>query len=381
MSDVRQTKLRLLFSKNETDVTSDLCKDLLSWNYSDHESGQADEISLVLKDETGKWADSWRPDGGEIIRMYISVGTPTESGPEAFLGTFFVDYQTVRGYPRTYELRAVSIPLNKPIRREQKSQAWENKTLKDISSEIASSAGLELFWDSQENPQYDRIDQSRESDMKFLLRLCGETGLSIKVTDNQLVIFGQERYEKKEPVKTLTVGVSEILSYQFENSQSETYKSVTIKWRDPTKKKKASAAGYDFNLEKSKAKVSGADYGYDFNLEKVGSGKKSNPAVLTYTYTDPDADENGQTFEMKKRCTSLDEAKRLAKAKLRQLNSRRVTGEIVLVGDPMLVAGSVIAVSGCGSFDGNFIIEEARHSGSMSGYTTSLQLRRVNTEY
>ena len=370
MSDVRQTKLRLLFSKNETDVTSDLCKDLLSWNYSDHESGQADEISLVLKDETGKWAGSWRPDGGEIIRMYISVGTPTESGPEAFLGTFFVDYQTVRGYPRTYELRAVSIPLNKPIRREQKSRAWENKTLKDISSEIASSAGLELFWDSQENPQYDRIDQSRESDMKFLLRLCEETGLSIKVTDNQLVIFGQERYEKKEPVKTLTVGVSEILSYQFENSQSETYKSVTIKWRDPTKKKKASAAGYDFNLEKNKAKVSGADYGYDFNLEKVGSGKKSNPAVLTYTYTDPDADENGQTFEMKKRCTSLDEAKRLAKAKLRQLNSRRVTGEIVLVGDPMLVAGSVLAVSGCGSFDGNFIIEEARHSGSMSGYTT-----------
>ena len=55
MSDVRQTKLRLLFSKNETDVTSDLSKDLLSWNYSDHESGQADEISLVLKDETGKW--------------------------------------------------------------------------------------------------------------------------------------------------------------------------------------------------------------------------------------------------------------------------------------------------------------------------------------
>ena len=34
MSDVRQTKLRLLFSKNETDVTSDLCKDLLSWNNS-----------------------------------------------------------------------------------------------------------------------------------------------------------------------------------------------------------------------------------------------------------------------------------------------------------------------------------------------------------
>ena len=77
MSDVRQTKLRLLFSKNETDVTSDLSKDLLSWNYSDHESGQADEISLVLKDETGKWAGSWRPDGGEITVSYTHLTLPT----------------------------------------------------------------------------------------------------------------------------------------------------------------------------------------------------------------------------------------------------------------------------------------------------------------
>lgn len=71
MSGPRQTRLRLLFSKNETDVSEDLCKDLLSWSFTDHESGQADEISLTLKDNEGKWAGSWKPDGGENIKMYL----------------------------------------------------------------------------------------------------------------------------------------------------------------------------------------------------------------------------------------------------------------------------------------------------------------------
>ena len=46
-----------------------------------------------------------------------------------------------------------------------------------------------------------------------------------------------------------------------------------------------------------------------------------------------------------------------------------------------IAAGVVIAVKGFGSFDGNFIVEEARHSVSSSGYTTELRLRRVNAEY
>lgn len=36
---------------------------------------------------------------------------------------------------------------------------------------------------------------------------------------------------------------------------------------------------------------------YDFYLQKVDkNGKGSNPAVFEYTYTDPEADENGQVL-------------------------------------------------------------------------------------
>ena len=46
-----------------------------------------------------------------------------------------------------------------------------------------------------------------------------------------------------------------------------------------------------------------------------------------------------------------------------------------------MVAGSVIELTGFGSFDGNFIIERAEHSMGPNGYVTSLDVRRVNNTY
>jgi len=364
MMEVRETRLRLLFSKNETDVSADIAKDLLSWSYLDKESGQADEISLQLKDETGKWAGSWRPDSGENIKMFISTGTVNKREIELYCGRFFVDYQRVSGAPRVYELKAVSVPLNMPIRKLSKTRAWETRTLSEIAGRIAEEAEMELFFDSGIDPSFQRIDQSKESDLKFLNRLCEDNGLSMKVTDRKIVIFDQQRYEEKAPVKMFVLGVSDILSYDFEASQTDSYKAVTIKWRDPKKKVRGSAAGEQM-----------------FDKHGRAVKKTSNPAVNEYTYTDPKADENGQVFELKRRATSIEEAKQLAKAKLRKLNSKGVTGSLNIVGDPTIVAGCVVAIAGFGSFDGNFIVEEASHSGSSGGYTTALRLRKVNVDY
>lgn len=133
-------------------------------------------------------------------------------------------------------MRAVSIPLNMPLRKLAKTRAWESLSLSDIAEKIAGEVNLELFFDSDNNPSFKRIDQSKESDLKFLNRLCEENGLSIKVTDSRIVIFDQQRYEGKEPIKVFVLGVSDILSYDFETSQADSYKSVTIKWRDPQKR-------------------------------------------------------------------------------------------------------------------------------------------------
>jgi phage protein D len=377
MSGPIQTYLRLLFTEAGTSVTQDILPDLLSFSYDDKETNEADEISLTLKDPTGKWASKWKPDGGEVVRAYVASGTVDgKKGRELFCGKFFVDSLRTSGSPRVFEMRAVSIPLNTPIRRKMVTKAWEKKTLKGIAQEIATAAKVKLLFDSQDNPSYDRQDQKAESNLRFLSRLCEDAGLSIKVTDSQIVIFDQAFYEKKKPVKTLKLGVSDILSWDFESQQSETYKTCTVSWRDPKKKQKGSSGGYNMDLEKGDG---GDDPEYDMDLQKVK--KKVNVAVNTYTYTDPDVEDNGQEYQVKKRAASLDEAKRIAKATLRKLNLRSVTGSLSLVGDTSLVAGVVVELKGFGSFDGRFYIESASHSVSTSGYVTSISVRRVNSNY
>lgn len=377
MSGPIQTYLRLLFTEAGTSVTQDILPDLLSFSYDDKETNEADEISLTLKDPTGKWASKWKPDGGEVVRAYIASGTVDgKKGRELFCGRFFVDSLRTSGSPRVFEMRAVSIPLNTPIRRKMVTKAWEKKTLKGIAQEIATAAKVKLLFDSQDNPSYDRQDQKAESNLRFLSRLCEDAGLSIKVTDSQIVIFDQAFYEKKKPVKTLKLGVSDILSWDFESQQSETYKTCTVSWRDPKKKQKGSSGGYNMDLEKGDG---GDGPEYDMDLQKVK--KKVNVAVNTYTYTDPNVEDNGQEYQVKKRAASLDEAKRIAKATLRKLNLRSVTGSLSLVGDTSLVAGVVVELKGFGSFDGRFYIESASHSVSTSGYVTSISVRRVNSNY
>ena len=382
MSGPIQTYLRLLFTEAGTSVTQDILPDLLSFSYDDKETNEADEISITLKDPTGKWASKWKPDGGEVVRAYIASGTVDgKKGRELFCGKFFVDSLRTSGSPRVFEMRAVSVPMNTPIRRKMVTKAWEKKTLKGIAQEIAAAAKVKLLFDSKEDPSYDRQDQKAESNLKFLSRLCEDAGLSIKVTDSQIVIFDQAFYEKKKPVKTLTLGVSDILSWDFESQQSETYKSCTISYRNPKEKKKGSSGSYvtgDFSDIDKKAVAVASDDDYDINADPK---KKVNPAVMTYTYTDPDAEENGQEYQVKKRATSLSEAKRIAKATLRKLNLRKMTGSLSLVGDTSLVAGVVINLKGFGAFDGAFIIESASHSVSTSGYVTSLSVRRVNNNY
>lgn len=339
---VIQTRLKLLFTKAGKDVTQSLMPDLISFSYDDKESGEADEISITLKDETGKWAGTWKPEGGEHIRAFILPGTIEKAEKTLPCGKFFVDQLSASGGSsgRIVTIGAVSIPLDKPCRRKTKSKAWEKIKLKDIAGEIAKESGMALFWDSDENPQYDRIDQKRESDLKFLCRLCEDAGLSLKVTDSKIVIFDQSRYEGKKAIMTIIPGESNLKDWSFSSSQSETYRTCEVKY-------------------------------YDTKADSVN----------TYTYVDPNVSDDGQEYQIKTRVVSLAEAKQAAKKKLRKLNARKITGSMTLAGNILLSSGSVIACKGFGSFDGNFIVEKASHKLDSGGYITSVDLRRVNSNY
>lgn len=360
-----ETALALYFTSEEKDVWKEISADLLAFSFTDSETNTADSISLTLKDPAGKWAGRWKPDAGEKVKAYIKSLENGKLKERLYCGRFYVDNLRVAGAPRIAEINAVSIPLNKPIRKKIKNKSWKKTTLKEIAETIAKDAGVSLLYDVAEKIDYEIVDQKKESDLKFLSRLCEEAGASLKLTDEKIVIYDQLSYEDKAPIKTFELGKSNILSWSFETNQSETYRSVQVSYRNPKLKKKGAAGG--FTLRKSS--------------RLMKKKKTKNPAVLTYTYVDPDAGEDGQEFAYKTACKSINEAKRKARAKLRSLNRRAVTGDLNIIGDVKMCAGLVIKIKGFGAFDGNFIISEAAHIVGTSGYTTGLKLRRVSKNY
>ena len=48
-----------------------------------------------------------------------------------------------------------------------------------------------------------------------------------------------------------------------------------------------------------------------------------------------------------------------------------------MVGDPMIGAGLTVYLAGFGLWDGKYMVKEAVHSISQSGYTTKIKLRNI----
>ncbi len=363
---------------NETDISLDVASDLLNCTYTDNIDDESDSVSITLKDPEGKWAGSWSPTRGDKVK----VAFVTESRGACSTEKMTIDELKTSGRPRIFSFSAVAVPLDGTIRRTCKSRVFEGTTLQAIAKKIAEGNGLAFTWDCEEDPEYDRINQQDESDLAFVTKLAKEQGYSVKCSDETLIIFDQASYEKKDPIKTIIEGESLILSWSFEAQQSTRYKGCTVKWRDPLKKSKTGAKNTN---KKDDSDQAFWDSYFNGKPTKGATVKKGSTAtkqeVQQYTYEDPDVDDSGQVYQIRKRCTSLKEAERIAKAKLRELNLRQLTGSISLVGEPWLCAGSVVTLRGFGSFDGNFFIEKATHSMSSSGYVTNIEVRRVNNKY
>ena len=381
---IRTTPLKTLLSiqymtaGNETDISTEVSADLLQCEYTDHIDDEADEVNITLKDEVGKWSGTWTPTRGDKVKVTFI----TEARGVIETKNMIIDRLSVSGRPRVFSFSAVSIPLNGTVRRTVKTRKYENTTLKEIANQIATENELKFMWDCESNPHYDKVDQERISDLDFLKKLCEEAGFTVKVSAETLIVFDQTKYEKQEPIKLLIENASHILSWSFDAQQSERYKSCTVRWRNVSKKSasgnKSSKSVYDRQAILD-SYINGSTPNKGAKTKKGSTATKAE--YIDYTYDDPDVDDSGQVYVLKRRCTSLAEAKRLAKAKLRQLNSRQLTGSLSMIGDPLMCAGSVIKLIGFGSFDGNFIIEKATHTMSSSGYVTSVDVRRVNNKY
>lgn len=337
--NTRRTILQAVYGN--VDITEDLRRYITGWTYTDNLSGQADDLQITLEDREQLWSGPWMPEEGAVIRAKIVRENWEREGETDGLdiGQFEVDEVEVSGSPSTATVKALSVPESSSLRGENKNRAWEKTRLSVVAGDVASSAGLNLFYDTGDDPEYDRVDQTEETDLAFLLRLCNDAGLCLKVTDAQIAIFDEQKYEAQDPIGTIQKGDKSIKGQRGKRTLSGVYSSCRVEYHD---------AGKD--------------------------------QTIRYTFTPPTPPSTTRVLVINEEVSSIKQAERLAKKRLRESNKNAVTFSLSLTGDIRYLTGLTVNLVGFGVFDGKYIITQANHE-QTSGYNTSLELRRCLEGY
>lgn len=329
---VRRTELNLVYEG--TNISPDIEPDLLSFEFTDKESGEADEITITLKDDHALWHTDWFPGKGDRLKATIV----DKDFDQLYCGQFEIDDLTLSAPPNVFSIKGVSVPLVKSIRRTKKSKVWEEAALSEMVSAVATEGDLQQVFDVDNDPFYAKQIQREETDLAFLKRLCDAEGLSLKVTDTQLVVFEQQAYEQTPTVLTITRGIDDIKTFSFKTQAYDLYKTCTCSYYD-----------------------------------------EDNEQEIKQTFTAPNIAE-GMELNITKVASSFAEAQRWAKSELRRKNKHEVTTDITVIGNTQLIAGINVEFSGFGKFDGKYLIESAKHTVG-SGYTTQLRARKILEGY
>ncbi len=307
-----------------------ICVDHLGWFAENQVEKTGPENQSAGGSQSGK---------GLKISAVIVLSNGDNDGKDVVLdcGQFELDSINEQGPPATVNIKATSLSYNNTIRQTLKSKSWENTTLSEIANEIARHNGMGVLFESGFNPKYTRVEQYRTSDIVFLQKLCHDAGCSLKATNNILVIFDQAAYEGKKAVKVIKFGESGYTKYKISTGTNNCYTSCRVYY--------TAANG---------TVISATEYAENYNENS----------------------ENQQCLQVCQRVSSKTEAQELAHKLLRLHNKFEITGSFTLPGDPKLAAGNTVELTGFGFGDGKYIIKQAKHSISGSGYTTQITLRK-----
>ena len=337
----RRTSVDVMF--DGTDITKDIEPYLLDLIYTDDTDDLADDLKIGVQDRDGVWLETWLAEAVEAAaggRLSISaVIKPEHWKKDETLktGAFELDSVDASGPPATVTISASSLAFSSDLRQTKKSKAWKNYNLSGIASEIAANGGMSCQYEASANPSYDRVEQTRQSDIEFLRKLCQDAGISIKVTDGKLVLYDQAEYEAKAPVLTIEEGAKGgYIKYKLHSGSADTqYAKCRVRYMDP-------------------------------NTGKCIEGTAEDSGVS-----------GDQCLEVKAKVGNVGEAQALAKKRLRLHNKLAKTATFTMPGDVGLVAGVTVQLKGWGGWDGKYIVTRAVHTVGGGGYTTQISIRKV----
>ncbi|HBN2260543.1 phage late control D family protein [Escherichia coli] len=346
---------------NSKDITGNISERLKSLTLTDNRGFEADQLDIELDDADGLVE---LPIRGAVLTLFLGWKGFALVGK----GSFTVDEVEHRGAPDTVTVRARSADFRGSLN-SRREESWHDTTLGGVVEAIAarnklgSSVAPELA-----NIPLPHVDQSQESDVKFLTRLAERNGGEVSVKAGKLLVLkaGRGVTASGKAIPLVTISRSDGDRHQFSIADRGAYTGVTAKWLH-TKDPKPQAQKVKLR-RKEKEKKNGA----------VAHPKAKTPAkepeAREGEYMAGEAD---NVFALTTIFASKAQAMRAAHAKWDKLQRGVAEFSISLaMGRADLYPETPVRVTGFKRVidEQSWIITKVTHSLSNGGFTTSLEL-------
>lgn len=327
MEEITARKPKWVIKYQGVDVTPDLSVYAPTVTYTDQIHGLSDEIEVELEDSQAKFRDPWYPTKGDVIELFIGY----EGERLMPCGQFCLDQVRGSGPPFVVCFHGIAAEMTADLRT-LRSKAYESTSLEAIAEQVAKAHGYELVGDVAA-VAIKRITQNQERDLSFLKRVAADYGHAFKVVGKKLVFVRKSELAKASPART--IDRTEMSAWNIMDKLMETFKACEVSYHDPKTKK-----------------------------------------LITRTVSAEGA-KSGDTLKRTVRCESAAQAEAKAKAMLNEYNAKECDGNVIIEGDPTMVAGNTVKLTGLGKMSGAYLIKASRHRIDRSGgYTTDLEVMR-----
>lgn len=329
------TRPDYVLTYQQKDITPAVDDQLISISYTDYLEGQSDELQVVFEDIKGRWLDSWYPDQGDKIGLKVG----DQFSGLIDWGEFEIAEIEHQRRPDTITIKALKTGISKSYRT-RLAKAYENTTLASVVRTVAKRLKLKVSG-TIADIKIQRVTQYQERDVEFLARLAKEYGHSFKIVDKTLVFSANADLAKQEAVAI--IDYADVISARLRDLIKGVPDSAEAAGYDPKTKQQHTVR------RRHKPRRAGAKTASSADTLKIVANKGE----------------------------SREQMAARADAALARAAENQIAGTLTLVGNPKLVAGQCIRLVHYGKMSGRYIINQARHDYSRSGYTVDLEIKMV----
>lgn len=346
---------------NSKDITGNISARLKSLTLTDNRGFEADQLDIELDDADGLVELPLR---GAVLTLFLGWQGFALVGK----GSFTVDEVEHRGAPDTVTIRARSADFRGTLN-SRREESWHDTTLGGVVEAIAArnKLGASVAPELAKIP-VPHVDQSQESDVKFLARLAGLNGGEVSVKAGKLLLLkaGKGVTASGQAIPQVTISRGDGDRHQFSIADRGAYTGVTAKWLH-TKDPKPQAQKVKLRRKEKEKKPVAAAHPKAKTPAKV-------PEAREGEYM---AGESDNVFALTTIFASKAQAMRAAQAKWDKLQRGVAEFSISLaMGRADLYPETPVRVTGFKRVidEQSWIITKVTHSLSNGGFTTSLEL-------